>query len=166
MNYEEKYKEALEKALDLYNQGLINPPLEHIFPELKESKDEKIKREIVAYINELADLKNEKIPTKWLAWLKKQGKQTQLDYEHADILQKDFATIELKKLDADKWISVEDKLPMEFEPVLAAFGSHYARVCFYGGGKWYIDTGVLSEEVFGVSHWMQIPPPPKKRGEE
>ena len=58
------------------------------------------------------------------------------------------------------WISVEDKLPMEYEPVLAAFGSHYARVCFYSGGKWYIDAGVISDEVFGVSHWMQISPPP------
>ena len=57
------------------------------------------------------------------------------------------------------WISVEDELPMEYEPVLAAFGNHYARVCFYSGGKWYIDAGVISDEVFGVSHWMQISPP-------
>ena len=65
-----------------------------------------------------------------------------------------------------QWISVEDKLPMELEPVLAAFGNHYARVCFYNGGKWYIDAGVMSDEAFGVSHWIQIPPPPKKGGEE
>ena len=65
-----------------------------------------------------------------------------------------------------QWISVEDKLPMEYEPVLAAFGNHYARVCFYCGGKWYIDAGVVSDEVFGVSHWIQIPAPPKKGGEE
>ena len=65
-----------------------------------------------------------------------------------------------------RWISVEDELPMELEPVLAAFGNHYARVCFYNGGKWYIDAGVMSDEVFGVSHWIQIPPPPKKGGEE
>lgn len=58
------------------------------------------------------------------------------------------------------WISVEDKLPMVYEPVLAAFGNHYARVCFYCGGKWYIDAGVVSDEVFGVSHWIQIPAPP------
>ena len=65
-----------------------------------------------------------------------------------------------------RWISVEENLPMECEPVLAAFGNHYARVCFYSGGKWYIDAGVISDEAFGVSHWMQIPPPPKKGGEE
>lgn len=35
---------------------------------------------------------------------------------------------------APRWISVEDELPMEYEPVLAAFGNHYARVCFYSGG--------------------------------
>lgn len=65
-----------------------------------------------------------------------------------------------------QWISVEDKLPMEYEPVLAAFGNHYARVCFYCGGKWFIDAGVVSDEVFGVSHWIQIPAPPKEGGEE
>ena len=65
-----------------------------------------------------------------------------------------------------RWISVEDELPMEYEPVLAAFGNHYARVCFYSGGKWYIDAGVVSDEVFGVSHWIQIPAPPKKGGEK
>ena len=64
------------------------------------------------------------------------------------------------------WISVEDELPMEYEPVLAAFGNHYARVCFYSGGKWYIDAGDICDEVFGVSHWMQISPPPKEGGEE
>jgi len=63
------------------------------------------------------------------------------------------------------WISVEDELPMEYELVLAAFGNHYARVCFYCGGKWYVDAGVISDEVFGVSHWMPLPQAPKK-GEE
>lgn len=165
MNYEQKYKNALERARDLMTNQ--NPPafdkhlIELVFPELAENDDEKIKREIVAYINELADLKNEKIPTKWLDWLEKQGekkhiinvpprdvilsiwdlgnewkeltngcisteygtqldyiqkhwheseyylkekqgKQTQLDYEHADILQKDFAPIEPKFKVGDK----------------------------------------------------------------
>jgi Protein of unknown function (DUF551). len=66
-----------------------------------------------------------------------------------------------------RWISVEERLPMEYEPVLAAFGSHYARVCFYCGGKWYFDKpNTVDEEVFGLTHWMQIPPPPKKGGEQ
>lgn len=80
-----------------------------------------------------------------------------------DVVALNFAYEMLMK---SQWISVEDKLPMEYEPVLAAFGNHYARVCLYSGGKWYIDAGDICDEVFGVSHWMQISPPPKKGGEE
>ena len=77
-DYEKKYKEALER-MKSWVKGEhpecfcdAQKAAEFIFPELAESEDEKIKREIVAYINELADLKNEKIPTKWLTWLEKQ----------------------------------------------------------------------------------------------
>ena len=82
MDYKIKYNNALEGIRELYNSDCdmirvkrLRRQLKHIFPELQESEDEKIKREIVAYINELADLKNEKIPTKWLAWLEKQGQK-------------------------------------------------------------------------------------------
>lgn len=81
---------------------------------------------------------------------------------HTEIARHFFELGRNNAIDKPHWISVEDKLPMEYEPVLAAFGNHYARVCFYCGGKWYIDAGVVSDEVFGVSHWIQIPPPPKK----
>lgn len=41
MNYEKKYKEALERARENYHAGCLAPALlEYIFPELKESKDE------------------------------------------------------------------------------------------------------------------------------
>ena len=97
VNYEKKYKEAFERMKSWANGehpecfSEAQKTAEFIFPELKESEDEKIKREIVAYINELADLKNEKIPTKWLAWLEKQGEHKPFDYENVNIQQKDFA---------------------------------------------------------------------------
>ena len=81
MNYEEKYKQAFRKALDLYNQGLINPPLEHIFPELKASKDERIRKAIIEFI-ELQDDNTTYsfIPKKdILAWLEKQGENKSVD---------------------------------------------------------------------------------------
>lgn len=84
MNYEQKHKEALERARkelqelknkdcdDTTRRTAINI-IRNLFPELKESGDERIKREILDYINELANLKDEKIPTEWLEWLEKQG---------------------------------------------------------------------------------------------
>jgi len=49
MNYEQKYKEALERAKKMYTedigkyQSLREQCVEYIFPELKESENEKIR---------------------------------------------------------------------------------------------------------------------------
>lgn len=43
-----RYDEALKKAKRLYEEGTITECLCHIFPELKESEDEKIKEAISA----------------------------------------------------------------------------------------------------------------------
>lgn len=47
MNWEEKYKKALERAKELYGKYCINDVLESIFPELKESEDERIRKGII-----------------------------------------------------------------------------------------------------------------------
>jgi hypothetical protein len=47
MDYEKKYKDAFERAKENYHAGCLVPALlEYIFPELKESENEKIKKEI------------------------------------------------------------------------------------------------------------------------
>ena len=70
--YEQKYNEALERARDLMvNQ---NPPafdkdlISLVFPELKESEDKKIRRELR---NDL--LLYVPTPERYIAWLEKQG---------------------------------------------------------------------------------------------
>jgi len=77
MNYEEKYKDALEKARAFYETKspdcLI---LESIFPELVESEDERIRKEL---IEALKQLDREKTPVdsyqylEWVSWLEKQN---------------------------------------------------------------------------------------------
>ena len=70
---------------------------------------------------------------------------------------------------ADKhphWISVEDELPKDYEPVLAAFANHFARVCFHCGKTWYLNKPLAAEEMEGITHWMHLPQPPKKGGKE
>ena len=42
MNYEQKYKKALERAKKLYEQGTITESLSYVFPELKESEDDRM----------------------------------------------------------------------------------------------------------------------------
>ena len=78
---------------------------EFIFPELAESEGERIKKEIIAFLRSkngyMTPDEDWDFHNRWIVWLEKQGEQTQLDYEHADIPQKDFAPIEHKMLNAD-----------------------------------------------------------------
>jgi hypothetical protein len=79
MNYEQRYKEALARA------RVVNPGTEDynivtaIFPELKESEDERIRKEIIHYLDREITLSNfgGDIATfkRWIAWLEKQGEQ-------------------------------------------------------------------------------------------
>lgn len=77
-NYEQKYKEALEIARKINSgEGVAAPKgwsmLEVIFPELKESEDERIKKEIIAYLDVQEILtKGKDIDfKKWIIWLLK-----------------------------------------------------------------------------------------------
>ena len=53
MDYKNKYKEALERARKLYEQGTITESLSHVFPELKESEDENVRKSIIAILKKL-----------------------------------------------------------------------------------------------------------------
>lgn len=78
-DYEEKYNEALERAKKLYEQGTITESLGYVFPELNESYNEKIRKELIEHIkaNKEADyvLFKKFSPDDVIAWLEKQGEQ-------------------------------------------------------------------------------------------
>ena len=84
MDYEKKYKEALERAKGMHEQGMMPERLEYVFPELKESDDERIRKGI---IKSIMDLNNDWLElhgvTKEtaLAWIEKQA-------EHANFRNK------------------------------------------------------------------------------
>lgn len=76
MEIEEKakaYDESLKKARDYYDKGymMINTALENIFPELKESEDERIKKELIEFVN-INTLSVEERHYRWIDWLEKQ----------------------------------------------------------------------------------------------
>lgn len=70
------------------------------------------------------------------------------------------------------WISVEDELPPKEENVLIwSSGSKEAMIGYYIGRNWqrktndfysYVDDGYWHN----VTHWMPLPAPPKKGGEQ
>lgn len=73
-DYKKKYEDALKKAKE-------NKPLEEIFPELKESEDERIKNEIIAFVEQSIHRGGgtpvpQEQEDKWIAWLEKHGEKT------------------------------------------------------------------------------------------
>ena len=91
MNYEEKYKEALEKLRAFHRDYKnishlvdVKEELEFIFPELKESEDERIRKALIEVLHRLSDSTFEygaeggyvgATKEKMLAWLEKQAEQ-------------------------------------------------------------------------------------------
>ena len=75
MNYEKKYLEALERARQFSEHPLQDDSssiVEYIFPELKESEDEKIRETLIRFhrsTTNIDGINGEKI----VAWLEKQG---------------------------------------------------------------------------------------------
>ena len=77
-NFKEKYKDALAKAKEQYNYPCMRSCmgiLEEIFPELKESEDEKIKKRITLCLEECvhSDVIRDYEKDECVAWLEKQG---------------------------------------------------------------------------------------------
>ena len=80
MDYEKKYKEALERAKDVKNGPCPHDSsvatVEYIFPELRESEDERIRKEMVDYFSQYKDdgIRGVDI-TPWIAYLEKLKEQ-------------------------------------------------------------------------------------------
>ena len=90
LSIEEKaraYDEAIKKAAALYKASEpmsgCNVIIETLFPELAESEDEKVRKELIKHLKELSDWKeDEVIPVKnpsyyrqWISWLEKQAER-------------------------------------------------------------------------------------------
>ena len=80
MDYEKKYKEALANARQEYNttENVERKQwLEELFPELKESEDERIRKEILSLVQytkgRLIGYKPRIHQDKMITWLEKQG---------------------------------------------------------------------------------------------
>ncbi len=83
-NFEQKYKEALEnfkkiKSANSDNKELVNF-IEYEYPELRESEDDKIRKELVEFVNQYGDKFYGQISKACaISWLEKQGEQKPTD---------------------------------------------------------------------------------------
>ena len=85
--YEKKYKNALEWARQVMTgeTGFIRKDVEEVFPELAESNDEKIRKEIVDFITSSNKYGTNERCEAWLAWLEKQGEPIEINPSEFDL---------------------------------------------------------------------------------
>ena len=98
MDYEKKYKELVARIKNAYHDENINDErfccvINEICPELKGSEDEKIRKDIVKYLNnELNNVKQLTPRTNefemWIAWLEKQGEQRPKELTNSEFAKK------------------------------------------------------------------------------
>ena len=85
-DYEKKYKETLNRAREIHrNEDEKRSDMEWLFPELKESEDEKIRKALIKGVESCkasgwTNFGNNVDIDVVLAWLKEQGKQKPIDY--------------------------------------------------------------------------------------
>lgn len=60
----------------------------------------------------------------------------------------------------DEWVSVDDAMPKEAEPVLVYGNCGYYFLCEYIGGCWRIMPSY--QRVIGIEYWKPITPPKEK----
>ena len=86
-DYKKKYEDALKnikriKAANKDNRELVDF-IEYKYPELKESEDERIRKEIIYYLDREITLSNFggdiAIFKEWIAWLEKQGEKKEVN---------------------------------------------------------------------------------------
>ena len=78
MDYKKRYEVALERAKYYHSKNymLINSAIEDIFPELAESEDERIRKELIEFLKlPHSRFVGNREHEKWIAWLERQGEK-------------------------------------------------------------------------------------------
>ena len=111
MDYEKLYKEALERAREIHGKervtGMELVTCEEIFPQLKESEDERIRKEIIAYLDVQDAISNRKDGDfkDWIAWLEQRGEQKSVEWDYPygenETVDKLMAIAECLEMDED-----------------------------------------------------------------
>lgn len=90
IDYKEKYEQALAKAKELAIDGYLDAvAVNDIFPEFADSENEKIRKELLDYCKNKAEIypndPKYKNISAWISWLKRQGEQKPVEWAKEDI---------------------------------------------------------------------------------
>ena len=113
MDYKKAYEDAIERANGIYNENPSSSTAKFVcgqnFPEIKDSEDKRIRKEIIDYLsNELHNVKQLTPRTNefkdWIAYLERQQEQQPAEWNDA----------ERKKLYSDGYYSSRSNLALDF----------------------------------------------------
>ena len=139
------YDEAIERAKKLYNNGIA----EEIFPELKESKDKKIRE---AILNGLIDCRD----------------APDLGWSNFGGIHIDDCIAWFKKQDEPKlhWINVEKSLPKQDEEVIVLCDELNTAPCYKIAFGHIVDKTICKDyngwNIPNVVYWFPMPKLPKE----
>ena len=158
------YDEAIEKAKVMHEEGMMTERLEYLFPELKESEDEKIRKELVSLVlNAMGREKNSFSDDKYdsmLAWLEKQGQTfTKKDVDDAYLKGVCDTKQELEKQgkNTSKWeLNTEDNKPSIKHSVLMKTADGVAEGEWQGDDLWYQYRWCSRIKDSDVLAWMEL----------
>lgn len=99
MDYEKKYRETLERASIAYKDEdrHLRATLERIFPELKESEDEKIRKAILELVRQSSEILGKQNQNNMISWLERQDEQKLAEITKKEIINKACEWIEKNK---------------------------------------------------------------------
>lgn len=100
MDYKEKYEQALERASKLRVQNpfdTVGQMVEHIFPDLQENEDERIRKSIISVLKGEIRYISIEDTNKYVTWLEKQGEK-----------KSDFSNIRIWKYIVDAVLTEKD----------------------------------------------------------
>ena len=143
MDYEKKYKEALERAKSFKTPELCDVA-EYIFPELRESEDERIRKEIIEHCRNTRCVTEERVEriAKWIAWLEKQGSEPNWCHHKVDLSN---CSEEYRKAYYDGW----NNCNMQHSQCKS--DSNDVIKCLINGMKFYYEGN--EEATWGTDKW-------------
>jgi hypothetical protein len=132
----EAYDKVVNKLKGFIIQGvdplITRADVQDFFPELKESEDERIRNQIISFIEEYGNPTHCEWQKNWIAWLEKQHDPQVTDAEMKEILRTEY-----EKGRADTIAEMQKEWSDEDETKLRQV--EYACMKFYGGDCSHID---------------------------
>lgn len=141
MDYEKKYKEAFERAKQVYKTpytahwDVMKELIEHLFPELKESEDERIRKALIDGFKRYDDgaLFNGCLVREILDWLEKQKEQEQLYIRFGEIPADEKSKIYQGEVEVgtEKGVSVYPAFKTDKEDIVLGLSLPITRTSLY-----------------------------------